>query len=91
MEIKITKTTAPKQKPDEHNLPFGTYMTDHMFVMHYDTDQGGWHDPEIKPYGPIELLPACPLTAAKALLAKVKSIMLARHKTASILFIFSPL
>lgn len=59
MEIKITKTTAPKQKPDEHNLPFGTYMTDHMFIMHYDTDQGGWHDPEIKPYGPIELMPAC--------------------------------
>lgn len=59
MEITIKKTTTPKQKPDETNLPFGTFMTDHMFVMHYDTDQGGWHDPEIVPYGPITLMPAC--------------------------------
>lgn len=59
MEIRITKTTMPKRKPDENNLPFGTFMTDHMFIMHYDTDQGGWHDPEIVPYGPITLDPAC--------------------------------
>ena len=59
MEIKINRIETPKQKPDENNLPFGTYMTDHMFIMHYDTDQGGWHDPAIVPYGPITLMPAC--------------------------------
>ena len=59
MEIIVNRTNAPKAKPDENHLPFGTYMTDHMFLMHYDTDKGGWHDPAIVPYGPIEILPAC--------------------------------
>ena len=34
MEISITKTTTPKQKPaDESKLGFGQYYTDHMFIM----------------------------------------------------------
>ena len=34
MEIKITRTTAPKQKPaDESKLGFGKIFTDHMFIM----------------------------------------------------------
>ena len=33
MEISITKTTTPKQKPaDESKLGFGQYYTDHMFM-----------------------------------------------------------
>ena len=37
MEISITKTTTPKQKPaDESKLGFGQYYTDHMFIMNYD-------------------------------------------------------
>lgn len=57
MEIKITKTTAPKAKPDQTKLGFGNYYTDHMFIMNYDEGQG-WHDARIVPYGPFELDPA---------------------------------
>ncbi len=58
MEIKITKNTAPKQKPtDQSTLGFGKYYTDHMFIMNYDEGQG-WHDARIVPYAPIELDPA---------------------------------
>ena len=55
--ITITRTTAPKQKPDQSKLGFGTYFTDHMFLMDYDAGRG-WHDPRIVPYGPIVLDPA---------------------------------
>lgn len=58
MEIQITKTTEPKQKPvDQNNLKFGVYYTDHMFLMNYDEGEG-WHNPRIVPYGPIPLDPA---------------------------------
>ncbi|MBR3791156.1 MAG: branched-chain amino acid aminotransferase [Clostridia bacterium] len=58
MEIKITKNTAPKQKPtDQSTLGFGKYYTDHMFIMNYDEGQG-WHDARIVPYAPIQLDPA---------------------------------
>ncbi len=33
MEIRIEKTTTPKNKPDQSNLGFGKIFTDHMFVM----------------------------------------------------------
>ncbi len=58
MEIKITKTTNPKTKPDQNNLGFGIHFTDHMFIMNYDEGQG-WHDARIVPYGPFEIDPAC--------------------------------
>lgn len=58
MEISITKTTAPKQKPtDQSKLGFGNYYTDHMFIMNYDEGEG-WHNPRIVPYAPIPLDPA---------------------------------
>lgn len=57
MEIKIQKTAAPKQKPDQTKLGFGNYYTDHMFIMNYDEGQG-WHDPRIVPYAPFEIDPA---------------------------------
>ncbi len=58
MEIKIEKTKNPKVRPsDESKLGFGSYFTDHMFIMNYDKGEG-WHDPRIVPYGPIELDPA---------------------------------
>ncbi len=56
MEIKITKTTAPKTKVTE-NLGFGTYFSDHMFIMDYSKNIG-WHDARIVPFGRIELHPA---------------------------------
>ena len=56
MEIRIQKTTAPKQKPSMDGIPFGTYFSDHMFLMNY-TAGTGWHDARIVPYGPLELEP----------------------------------
>lgn len=55
-EIKITRTTAPKEKTPSDKLGFGKVFSDHMFLMNYDEGQG-WHDPRIVPYGPIELMP----------------------------------
>ena len=58
LDIKITKTTEPKQKPAAgQKLGFGKIFTDHMFVMNY-TEGKGWHDPRIEPFHNISLSPA---------------------------------
>lgn len=57
MKITVTKTTAPKAKPDFKSLGFGRHFTDHMFIMNY-TDGKGWHDARIVPFGNISLSPA---------------------------------
>jgi branched-chain amino acid aminotransferase len=46
-----------KAKPDQNNLGFGKYMSDHMFVMRYKEDTG-WHDPVITGYKNFSLDPA---------------------------------
>ena len=56
MDIRIERTTTPKPKPNQKALGFGKYLSDHMFLMDYDADQG-WHDPRIVPYGPIPMEP----------------------------------
>lgn len=58
MEIKIVKTTTPKEKPAANALGFGKIFTDHMFVMDYSVEKG-WHDARIIPYGPFEFEPSC--------------------------------
>ncbi len=58
MDIKITKTTNPKQKPGKDDvLGFGKIFTDHMFIMDY-TEGKGWHDARIVPYAPLSLDPS---------------------------------
>ena len=57
MDIKITKTTAPKQKPEPSTLGFGKIFTDHMFIMDYSKGEG-WHDARIVPFGYISMHPA---------------------------------
>ena len=57
MKIKITRSTNLKEKPDQNNLGFGKYFTDHMFLMDYD-EGIGWHDARIVPYAPIPMDPA---------------------------------
>ena len=56
LDIKVTLTTNPKEKP-QGKLSFGKVFTDHMFVMNY-TRGKGWHDPRIVPYQDITLSPA---------------------------------
>ena len=58
LDIKITKTTHPKEKrQDESKLGFGKKFSDHMFLMDYTAGEG-WHDARIVPYGPWEMDPA---------------------------------
>ena len=58
LDIKVTKTTHPKGKPqDESKLGFGKKFSDHMFLMDYTAGEG-WHDARIVPYGPWEMDPA---------------------------------
>lgn len=55
--ISITKTAAPKKRPADDALQFGTAFSDHMFVLDYSEGRG-WHDPRIVPYQPFTLEPA---------------------------------
>ena len=57
MQISITKTTTPKEKPAADVLGFGKYFTDHMFLMDY-TEGQGWHDARIVPFAPLSIHPA---------------------------------
>ena len=57
MEITVTKAKELKPSPDETKLGFGTILTDHMFKMDYD-EENGWHNPRIEPYGPLSMDPA---------------------------------
>ncbi|MFP4476579.1 MAG: branched-chain amino acid aminotransferase [Desulfatibacillaceae bacterium] len=57
MELSITKTTSPKQKPQDSTLAFGTEFTDHMYNMDYGQEKE-WHNPRIVPYGPFSMDPS---------------------------------
>ncbi len=57
MQIAVTKTMHPKEKPDPATVPFGVAFTDHMFVMDYD-EEFGWHDAKIVPFDMIQMSPA---------------------------------
>ncbi|MFS0781635.1 branched-chain amino acid aminotransferase [Bacillus sp. 1P06AnD] len=56
--IEVLLSNERKEKPQDDTLQFGKVFTDHMFVMDY-TEGIGWHDPQIIPYQPITLDPAC--------------------------------
>ena len=58
MEIKVTKSTkiGQKYRPQDSELGFGKYTTDHMFLMDY-THEKGWYDARIEPYDDLRLDP----------------------------------
>ncbi len=57
MPIHTTVTTASQlANLDLDNLQFGKVFADHMLVVDYA--DGAWQDPQIVPYGPIEVSPA---------------------------------
>ncbi len=57
MDIKIIKTTTPKEKPDASTLGFGKIFTDHMFIMDYAAGKG-WYDARIVPFENLSIHPA---------------------------------
>ena len=58
LDIKITKTQTPKEKPKKDEaLGFGKIFTDHMFVMNY-TEGKGWYNPRVIPFENLSLSPA---------------------------------
>ena len=59
LDISLEKASADqlKPKPDEDNLGFGQFFTDHMFTMRWSKPLG-WHDAGIRPYSSFELEPA---------------------------------
>ena len=69
LDIKITRTTAPKAKPDESNLGFGKKFTDHMFVMDYTAKAGTM--PALSPTAPLNWtrLLSCSTTLRRSLRA----------------------
>jgi len=56
-QITIERAAQLKQKPDETNLGFGHYYTDHMFILEYNEGKG-WHSGRVVPYQNISLDPA---------------------------------
>ena len=57
MEIKITKASVLKEKPDSSTLGFGKIFTDHMFMMDWNKEKG-WYNARIVPFENISLHPA---------------------------------
>ncbi|MDR3567599.1 MAG: branched-chain amino acid aminotransferase [Syntrophobacteraceae bacterium] len=59
MEICVRQLDPSKRrsKPDEKHLVFGRVFSDHMFMADF-TEQSGWRDARIVPYGPLAMDPA---------------------------------
>ena len=59
LEVTFNKVedSQRKEKPDQNKLGFGSYFTDHMFVMHWSRENG-WHNAEIYPYRNFSIDPA---------------------------------
>ncbi len=57
MEIKFTKATTLKEKPDSSTLGFGKIFTDHMFMMDWN-DEKGWYNARIVPFENLSIHPA---------------------------------
>ena len=57
LEIKVTQANSSKiNYVDFNHLVFGKTFTDHMFEC--DFVDGAWQNPTIRPYGPLEMMPA---------------------------------
>lgn len=58
MKIEYVEAKTLKEKPEwDLNLGFGKHFTDYMFTMDW-TNEKGWHNAKIEPYGPICMDPA---------------------------------
>ena len=60
MEVKLNKATPEQLKTPPASMSgvvFGTQFSDYMFCMEWE-DEKGWHNAEIKPYGPLLMEPS---------------------------------
>jgi len=61
LQFKVTRSTHARTQSERDailaNPGFGQYFTDHMVSIDWQTDKG-WHNAEVKPYGPLMLDPA---------------------------------
>ena len=57
----VTPSASPRSAAERAeilaNPGFGKYFTDHMVAIEWDKDRG-WHDAQVRPYGPLALDPA---------------------------------
>ena len=60
MKVKLRKAGPNELKNPPQSMSgvvFGTQFSDHMFSMEWE-DGKGWHNAEIKPYGPLLMEPS---------------------------------
>jgi branched-chain amino acid aminotransferase len=57
-QFAVNLASVRKSRPKDAELVFGRTFTDHMAIVDYDADRGGWFDPRVVPYGPLTLDPA---------------------------------
>ena len=61
LDYTITRTNQPTTAEDLEgilaNPGFGQYFTDHMVTIDWSTERG-WHDAQVRPYGPLTMDPA---------------------------------
>jgi branched-chain amino acid aminotransferase len=59
IELKSSQNPLPKAQRDEilANPGFGKYFTDHMVTADW-TQEAGWHNAQLVPYGPLSFDPA---------------------------------
>ncbi|HEY4188173.1 MAG TPA: branched-chain amino acid aminotransferase [Polyangia bacterium] len=57
LAIRTELTVSRKPRPEDRDLVFGRVFTDHMAVADW-TEEGGWSDPRVVPYGNFSMDPA---------------------------------
>src|SRR5690606_5163525 len=57
IQLSSARRTPPERSALLESPGFGTVFTDHMVTIHYSEDKG-WYDARLQPYGPLNLDPA---------------------------------
>ncbi|KAJ9116515.1 hypothetical protein QFC24_006748 [Naganishia onofrii] len=56
-KLTITRSAKTSKLPEDLKFVWGATFTDHMLIIHHSPTEG-WLDPQIVPYGPLQLDPA---------------------------------
>lgn len=60
LSFEVTPAAEPRTEPiasEQARTGFGSVFTDHMVTIAWSAERG-WHDPQVRPYGPLTLSPA---------------------------------